>query len=151
MTHDVSADRPATPVLDRVNLPSDLKTRLTASCASLLTICGGKRSAPFPSPAAIRAPGWGGGTSRGAVHAVFDTPRDKIIWDVGHQCYPHKILTGRARPHPHPADRRRPSGFTKRSESAYDPLGPGTARPRSARRWLCHGANWAAIRATPSR
>ena len=58
-----------------------------------------------------------------AIHAVFDTPRDKLIWDVGHQCYPHKILTGRR-------DRIRTlraqgglSGFTKRSESPYDPFG----------------------------
>ena len=58
-----------------------------------------------------------------AIHAVFDTPRDKLVWDVGHQCYPHKILTGRR-------DRIRTlrqegglSGFTKRSESAYDPFG----------------------------
>ncbi len=60
-----------------------------------------------------------------ALHAVFDTPRDRLIWDVGHQCYPHKILTGRR-------DRirtlRQPgglSGFTKRSESPYDPFGAG--------------------------
>jgi 1-deoxy-D-xylulose-5-phosphate synthase len=58
-----------------------------------------------------------------ALHAVFDTPRDKLIWDVGHQCYPHKILTGRR-------DRIRTlrtegglSGFTTRSESPYDPFG----------------------------
>ena len=58
-----------------------------------------------------------------ALHAVFDTPKDKIIWDVGHQCYPHKILTERR-------DRIRTlrqkdglSGFTKRSESPYDPFG----------------------------
>jgi 1-deoxy-D-xylulose-5-phosphate synthase len=58
-----------------------------------------------------------------ALHAVFDAPRDKLIWDVGHQCYPHKILTGRR-------DRIRTlrsegglSGFTKRSESPYDPFG----------------------------
>ncbi|HBD90263.1 MAG TPA: 1-deoxy-D-xylulose-5-phosphate synthase [Gemmobacter sp.] len=58
-----------------------------------------------------------------ALHAVFDTPRDKLIWDVGHQCYPHKIVTGRR-------DRIRSlrtegglSGFTKRSESPYDPFG----------------------------
>jgi len=58
-----------------------------------------------------------------ALHAVFDAPRDRIIWDVSHQCYPHKILTGRR-------DRIRTlraegglSGFTKRSESAYDPFG----------------------------
>ena len=58
-----------------------------------------------------------------ALHAVFDTPRDKLIWDVGHQCYPHKVLTGRR-------DRIRTlrqegglSGFTKRAESAFDPFG----------------------------
>ena len=60
-----------------------------------------------------------------ALHSVFDTPRDRLIWDVGHQCYPHKILTGRR-------DRIRTlrkggglSGFTKRSESEYDPFGAG--------------------------
>jgi len=58
-----------------------------------------------------------------AIHYVFDTPRDRLVWDVGHQCYPHKILTGRR-------DRIRTlrmggglSGFTKRSESEYDPFG----------------------------
>src|SRR6188474_376679 len=58
-----------------------------------------------------------------ALHYVFDTPRDKLVWDVGHQAYPHKIITGRR-------DRirtlRQPgglSGFTKRSESEYDPFG----------------------------
>jgi len=58
-----------------------------------------------------------------AIHAVFDTPDDKLIWDVGHQCYPHKVLTGRR-------DRIRTlrkggglSGFTKRAESEYDPFG----------------------------
>src|SRR6476646_5900540 len=58
-----------------------------------------------------------------AIHAVFNTPDDRLIWDVGHQCYPHKILTGRR-------DRIRTirqknglSGFTKRGESEYDPFG----------------------------
>src|SRR5262250_1099616 len=58
-----------------------------------------------------------------ALHYLFDTPNDRLIWDVGHQAYPHKILTGRR-------DRIRTlrqggglSGFTKRSESAYDPFG----------------------------
>jgi 1-deoxy-D-xylulose-5-phosphate synthase len=62
-----------------------------------------------------------------ALHHVFDTPRDKLIWDVGHQCYPHKLLTGRR-------DRIRTlrqggglSGFTKRSESEYDPFGAAHA------------------------
>ena len=58
-----------------------------------------------------------------ALHYIFNTPNDKLIWDVGHQCYPHKILTGRK-------DRIRTlrqggglSGFTKRLESEYDPFG----------------------------
>ena len=58
-----------------------------------------------------------------AIHAVFDTPHDRLIWDVGHQAYPHKILTGRR-------DRIRTlrqggglSGFTRRAESEYDPFG----------------------------
>jgi len=58
-----------------------------------------------------------------ALHAVFDTPRDRLIWDVGHQCYPHKILTGRRE---RIRTLRQPSGlsgFTKRSESPYDPFG----------------------------
>ncbi len=58
-----------------------------------------------------------------ALHAVFDTPRDKIIWDVGHQCYPHKVLTGR-RDRMHTLRQEGGiSGFTKRSESEFDPFG----------------------------
>jgi len=58
-----------------------------------------------------------------AIHAVFDTPRDKLIWDVGHQCYPHKVLTGR-RDRMHTLRQEGGlSGFTKRSESEYDPFG----------------------------
>ncbi len=71
-----------------------------------------------------------------ALHAVFDTPRDKLIWDVGHQCYPHKILTERR-------DRIRTlrmkdglSGFTKRSESPYDPFGAAHSRPRFLPLWV---------------
>ncbi|MBF0375210.1 MAG: 1-deoxy-D-xylulose-5-phosphate synthase, partial [Alphaproteobacteria bacterium] len=58
-----------------------------------------------------------------ALHRVFDTPHDRLIWDVGHQCYPHKILTGRR--HRMPALRQAggPSGFTRRRESVYDPFG----------------------------
>ena len=62
-----------------------------------------------------------------AIHSVFNTPDDRLVWDVGHQCYPHKILTGRR-------DRMRTlrqggglSGFTKRSESDYDPFGAAHA------------------------
>ena len=63
-----------------------------------------------------------------ALHYVFDTPKDKLVWDVSHQCYPHKIITGRR-------DRIKTlrkggglSGFTKRSESEYDPFGAATVQ-----------------------
>lgn len=58
-----------------------------------------------------------------ALHSIFDTPRSKIIWDVGHQCYPHKILTGRRRQMMGLRQYEGISGFTKRSESEYDPFG----------------------------
>ncbi len=58
-----------------------------------------------------------------ALHAVFDTPRDKLIWDVGHQCYPHKILTGRRQRMKGLRQKNGISGFTKRTESEYDPFG----------------------------
>jgi len=117
------ADRPATPTLDRVTLPADLKAlsdrelrqladELRAETISAVSVTGGHLGA-----------GLGVVELTVALHAVFDAPRDKIIWDVGHQCYPHKILTGRR-------DRIRTlrmegglSGFTKRSESPYDPFG----------------------------
>ncbi len=58
-----------------------------------------------------------------ALHYVFDTPKDRLIWDVGHQCYPHKILTGRRDRMPLLRQGGGLSGFTKRSESVYDPFG----------------------------
>jgi 1-deoxy-D-xylulose-5-phosphate synthase len=116
-------DRPKTPLLDRVSAPADLKSlndrelrqvadELRAETISAVSQTGGHLGA-----------GLGVVELTVAIHAVFDTPRDKLIWDVGHQCYPHKILTGRR-------DRIRTlrtegglSGFTKRSESPYDPFG----------------------------
>jgi len=115
--------RPATPLLDRVSLPADLKglsnaelrqvaDELRAETISAVSVTGGHLGA-----------GLGVVELTVAIHAVFNTPRDKLIWDVGHQCYPHKILTGRR-------DRIRTlrmggglSGFTKRSESPYDAFG----------------------------
>lgn len=117
------SDRPNTPLLDLVSRPADLKQftdsqlrqvadELRAETISAVSVTGGHLGA-----------GLGVVELTTALHAVFDTPRDKIIWDVGHQCYPHKILTGRR-------DRIRTlrmkdglSGFTKRSESPYDPFG----------------------------
>lgn len=116
-------DRPKTPLLDRIAAPSDMKAlsdrelrqladELRSETISAVSVTGGHLGA-----------GLGVVELTVAIHAVFDTPRDKLIWDVGHQCYPHKILTGRR-------DRIRTlrtegglSGFTKRSESPYDPFG----------------------------
>ncbi len=117
------SDRPNTPLLDLVSRPADLKQfsdtqlhqvaqELRAETISAVSVTGGHLGA-----------GLGVVELTTALHAVFDTPRDKIIWDVGHQCYPHKILTERR-------DRIRTlrmkdglSGFTKRGESPYDPFG----------------------------
>jgi len=116
-------DRPNTPILDRVNVPADMK-RL--SDAELHQLAGELRAETI---SAVSETGGHLGAGLGvveltvALHAVFDTPKDKLIWDVSHQSYPHKILTGRR-------DRIRTlrqkdglSGFTKRSESPYDPFG----------------------------
>lgn len=116
-------ERPATPTLDRIASPADMKglsdtelhhlaDELRAETISAVSVTGGHLGA-----------GLGVVELTVALHAVFDTPKDKVIWDVGHQCYPHKILTGRR-------DRIRTlrqkeglSGFTKRKESPYDPFG----------------------------
>ncbi|MCZ8142847.1 MAG: 1-deoxy-D-xylulose-5-phosphate synthase [Acetobacteraceae bacterium] len=116
-------NRPVTPLLDRVSIPSDLRNfsgdqlkrlaeELRAETIDAVSVTGGHLGASL-----------GVVELTVAVHAIFDTPHDRLIWDVGHQAYPHKILTGRR-------DRIRTlrqggglSGFTKRSESEYDPFG----------------------------
>ncbi|MEM1352541.1 MAG: 1-deoxy-D-xylulose-5-phosphate synthase [Pseudomonadota bacterium] len=116
-------DRPHTPLLDSIDRPADLKRlsdgqlsqladELRQETISAVSVTGGHLGA-----------GLGVVELTVALHAIFDTPREKIIWDVSHQCYPHKILTERR-------DRIRTlrmkdglSGFTKRSESPYDPFG----------------------------
>ncbi|MGR3380734.1 1-deoxy-D-xylulose-5-phosphate synthase [Roseovarius indicus] len=119
MTHTT----PKTPLLDRVAGPADLRRMPDDDLAALAV----ELRAELIS--AVSETGGHLGSSLGvveltvAIHAVFNTPMDKLIWDVGHQCYPHKILTGRR-------DRIRTlrqkgglSGFTKRAESAFDPFG----------------------------
>ena len=113
----------ATPLLDTVHVPADLRAlkpqqlrqladELRAETIDAVSVTGGHLGA-----------GLGVVELTVALHYVFDTPDDRLLWDVGHQCYPHKILTGRR-------DRIRTlrqggglSGFTKRSESEYDPFG----------------------------
>ncbi len=117
------SDSPATPLLDAVASPADLRKlapdqlrqladELRAEMVSAVSVTGGHLGA-----------GLGVVELTTAIHYVFKTPDDRLIWDVGHQAYPHKILTGRR-------DRIRTlrqagglSGFTKRSESEYDPFG----------------------------
>ncbi|MDU8942347.1 1-deoxy-D-xylulose-5-phosphate synthase [Ovoidimarina sediminis] len=116
-------ERPNTPLLDRVRVPADMKG---LSDADLERLAGELRAETI---SAVSETGGHLGAGLGvveltvALHAVFEAPKDRIIWDVSHQCYPHKILTGRR-------DRIRTlrqkdglSGFTKRSESPYDPFG----------------------------
>jgi 1-deoxy-D-xylulose-5-phosphate synthase len=113
----------ATPLLDRIDTPADLRRlpesdlqqvadELRRETISAVSVTGGHLGA-----------GLGVVELTVALHYVFDTPRDRLVWDVGHQAYPHKILTGRR-------DRIRTlrapgglSGFTRRSESEYDPFG----------------------------
>jgi len=115
--------KPRTPLLDRVSVPADLRN---FSAEQLRQVADELRAETIDT---VSVTGGHLGASLGvveltvAIHAVFDTPRDRLIWDVGHQTYPHKILTGRR-------DRirtlRQPgglSGFTRRSESEYDPFG----------------------------
>jgi 1-deoxy-D-xylulose-5-phosphate synthase len=116
-------NKSTTPVLDRVKFPADLR-QLPES--ELRAVAEDLRRATID---AVSVTGGHLGSSLGvveltvALHYVFNTPKDRVIWDVGHQAYPHKILTGRR-------DRIRTlrtggglSGFTKRSESDYDPFG----------------------------
>ena len=116
-------DRPQTPLLDRVRLPSDMKGMTDAELRRLADEVRAETISAVSVTGGHLGAGLGVVELTVALHAVFDAPRDKIIWDVGHQCYPHKILTGRR-------DRIRTlrmkdglSGFTKRSESPYDPFG----------------------------
>ena len=119
------AEKPQTPLLDTINSPAELRAlpredlrqladELRAEMIDAVSVTGGHLGA-----------GLGVVELTVAIHAVFDTPHDRLIWDVGHQAYPHKILTGRR-------DRIRTlrqkgglSGFTRRAESEYDAFGAG--------------------------
>ena len=114
---------PSTPLLDRVREPADLRN---FSTAQLKQLAAELRAETID---VVSVTGGHLGASLGvveltvAIHAVFETPKDRLIWDVGHQAYPHKILTGRR-------GRMRTlrqggglSGFTRRAESEYDPFG----------------------------
>ncbi|MEO1689342.1 MAG: 1-deoxy-D-xylulose-5-phosphate synthase N-terminal domain-containing protein, partial [Pseudomonadota bacterium] len=87
--------RPNTPTLDRVAFPSDLKAFSDAELARLAEELRQETISAVSVTGGHLGAGLGVVELTVALHAVFDTPRDKLIWDVGHQCYPHKILTGR--------------------------------------------------------
>ncbi|BCA60590.1 1-deoxy-D-xylulose-5-phosphate synthase [Sphingomonas sp. HMP6] len=112
-----------TPLLDTVQLPSDLRALAPTQLRQLADELRQETIAAVGVTGGHLGSGLGVVELTVAIHYVFNTPNDKLVWDVGHQCYPHKILTGRR-------DRIRTlrmggglSGFTKRSESEYDPFG----------------------------
>ena len=117
------SDVSKTPLLDRVRFPSDLKNLSAEQLRQLADELRGEMVDAVAATGGHLGAGLGVVELTVALHYVFDTPDDKLIWDVGHQAYPHKILTGRR-------DRIRTlrqggglSGFTKRAESPYDPFG----------------------------
>ncbi len=117
------ADLPSTPLLDTVSTPDDLRKLRPDQLRQLADELRTETISAVGTTGGHLGSGLGVVELTTAIHYVFDTPRDRLVWDVGHQCYPHKILTGRR-------DRIRTlrqggglSGFTKRSESEYDPFG----------------------------
>jgi len=117
------ADRPVTPLLDQVHVPADMKGMSDAELRQLANEVRQETISAVSVTGGHLGAGLGVVELTVALHAVFDAPKDKIIWDVSHQCYPHKIITGRR-------DRIRTlrmkdglSGFTKRSESEFDCFG----------------------------
>ncbi|MBA4797643.1 MAG: 1-deoxy-D-xylulose-5-phosphate synthase [Rhizobiales bacterium] len=113
----------ATPLLDRVQGPDDLKSLDRQSLVQLADELRGE------TIRIVSETGGHLGSSLGvieltiAIHAIFEAPRDTIIWDVSHQCYPHKILTGRRARMLSLRKKNGLSGFTRRAESDYDPFG----------------------------
>ncbi len=114
---------PATPLLDSVDVPSDLRKLSVGQLRQLADELRAETIAAVGQTGGHLGSGLGVVELTVAIHYVFNTPEDRLVWDVGHQAYPHKIITGRR-------ERIRTlrqggglSGFTKRSESAYDPFG----------------------------
>lgn len=117
------AELPKTPLLDTVDTPTDLRKLKPAQLRQLADELRAETISAVGTTGGHLGSGLGVVELTVAIHYVFNTPEDRLVWDVGHQCYPHKILTGRR-------DRIRTlrqggglSGFTKRSESEYDPFG----------------------------
>ncbi|VAW01348.1 1-deoxy-D-xylulose 5-phosphate synthase [hydrothermal vent metagenome] len=117
------SDRPNTPLLDQVSSPADLKRLTDADLRVLADELRAETISAVSETGGHLGAGLGVVELTVALHAVFDAPRDKIIWDVSHQSYPHKILTGRRSKIRTIRQKDGLSGFTKRAESPYDPFG----------------------------
>ena len=115
--------RPTTPLLDRVSAPADLKRMSDGDLRRLADELRAETIWSVSQTGGHFGAGMGVVELTVAIHAVFDTPRDKLIWDVSHQSYPHKILTGRRAQMGTIRQKDWLSGFTRRSESPYDPFG----------------------------
>ncbi|MHA3979986.1 1-deoxy-D-xylulose-5-phosphate synthase [Halovulum sp. GXIMD14794] len=123
MTDSQTPTRPQTPLLDRVRTPEDMRSMTDAQLETLAHELRSEVISAVSETGGHLGAGLGVVELTVGIHAVFNTPRDKLIWDVSHQCYPHKVLTGRR-------ERIRTlrkggglSGFTKRAESPFDPFG----------------------------
>ncbi len=117
------SNRPNTPLLDTANTPAELRKLPASDLRQLADELRAEMISAVGTTGGHLGSGLGVVELTVAIHYVFNTPEDRLVWDVGHQAYPHKILTGRR-------DRirtlRQPgglSGFTKRTESEYDPFG----------------------------
>ncbi|MBA4760168.1 1-deoxy-D-xylulose-5-phosphate synthase [Sphingomonas sp.] len=117
------SELPTTPLLDTVDTPHDLRKLAPSQLRQLADELRAETISAVGTTGGHLGSGLGVVELTVAIHYVFNTPDDRLVWDVGHQCYPHKILTGRR-------DRIRTlrmggglSGFTKRAESEYDPFG----------------------------
>ncbi len=116
-------DRPQTPLLDRIAGPADMKPLTDRELRQLAEELRTETIWSVSQTGGHLGAGLGVVELTVALHAVFDTPRDKLIWDVSHQCYPHKIITGRRDRMTTIRQKDGLSGFTKRTESLYDPFG----------------------------
>src|SRR6218665_3777688 len=114
---------PATPLLHTVDTPEDLRNLSPAQLRQLADELRAETIAAVGQTGGPLGSGLGVVELTVAIHYVFDTPADRLIWDVGHQAYPHKIITGRRSRIRTIRQAGGISGFTKRSESEYDPFG----------------------------
>lgn len=114
---------PDTPLLDKVKLPKDLKTIEDRDLPQLAREVRDEMIDAVSKTGGHLGAGLGVVELTIAIHKVFETPEDRLIFDVGHQCYPHKILTGRRERIRTLRQEDGLSGFTKRAESEYDPFG----------------------------